>query len=125
MAAGNADAGWRLIQIAHNGSVRGILAREVKSGGAGFRGWEAAPMFCEIAVAAGGYDEMRGSPTPTSHKARMAIVKRHLPHLAETYNDLYAMSVAARYYNGYAMTENAGRMAERCHETLAKSIPVQ
>ena len=86
---------------------------------------EAVPMFYEIVIAVDGHAEMRGLPTPTNHKARTAVVKRHLPHLAETYNDLYALSVVARYYKGYAMTENAWRKAERCHETLTRNIPVQ
>ena len=119
------DIGWRLIQIAHNKMVREILVKEGKSRGARLWGWETVLMFYEIVIAVDGHAEMRGLPAPTNHKARTAVVKRYLPHLAETYNDLYALSLTARYYNGYAMTENAGRKAERCHETLTRSIPVQ
>ena len=119
------DIGWRLIQIAHNKMVRETLVREGKSRGARLWGREAVLMFYEIVIAVGEYAEMRGLSAPENHRSRRGIVKRHLPRLAETYNDLYALSVVGRYYKGYATTENAGRKAERCREILARSIPVQ
>ncbi len=82
-------------------------------------------MFHEIVIAVDGYAEIRGIPVPKTHKARRAIVRRHLPHLAEQYNDLYTLSLIARYYDGYDMTEKAWREAARCSEMLARSIPVQ
>ena len=82
-------------------------------------------MFYEIVIAAGGYAETRGIPVPETHTARRALVRRHLPHLAELYNDLYGPSLKARYYEGCDMTEKAWREAARCHEALARSIPVQ
>ena len=56
-------------------------------------------------------------------RPRRAIVGRHLPYLAgEPNNALCALSLAARYYDGYAMTESEGRRAARCHEMLSRSI---
>ncbi len=82
-------------------------------------------MFYEIVIAVDGYAELRGIPVPETHTARRAIVRRHLPHLAEQYNDLYGLSLKARYYEGCDMTEKAWFEAAACRETLASSIPVQ
>ena len=49
-------------------------------------------MFYEIVIILDGCAEARGMPAPKNHKSRRALVKRHLPHLAEMYNDLYALS---------------------------------
>ena len=68
---------------------------------------------------------MRGMPTPKNHRARRAVVERHLPHLLDLYDDLYALSLEARYYKGYTMTENARRKAARCRDALARSIPAR
>ena len=62
-------------------------------------------MFYEIVIAPDGYAEARGLPTPRNHKARRAIVEWHLPLLADLCNELYALSLEARCYNGYVMTE--------------------
>ena len=82
-------------------------------------------LFYEIVIAVDGYAEIRGMPAPTNHKARRAPVERHLPHLAEMYNDLYALSLEAGYYDGYNMAECVGRRAARCHEILARNIQVE
>ena len=116
------DPGWRLKQIEYNKKARERLAR---AAGARFWGWEIVMMFYDIVIAVDGYAEMRGIPVPKNHKARRAVVGRHLPHLAELYNGLYSLSLVARYYDGYAMTENAWCAAARCRDALARSIPVQ
>ena len=54
-------------------------------------------MFCEIAIAAGGYAEIRGMQAPKSHRARQTLVERHLLHPAESYYGLYGPSLEARY----------------------------
>lgn len=119
------DISWRPIQIDHNRKARERLAGGGGNEGARFWDWEAVMMFHEIVIAIDEYAEMRGMPTPRSHKARRALVKRHLPHLVEPYGDLYGLSLTARYYKGYAMTKKDRLRAAKCHETLAKSIPVQ
>ncbi len=81
-------------------------------------------LFYEIVIALDECAELRGMPAPQSHKARRSVVGRHLPHPAEQYNALCALSLAARYYDGYAMTESEGRRAVQCHETLTRSIPL-
>ena len=116
------DKGWRLYQIDYNARARERLA---KSDGARFLAWEIVMMFYEIVTTVDGYAKMRGIPVPKSHRARRAVVERHLPHLLDPYDDLYTLSLVARYYDGYAMTEMAWQEAARCHETLARSIPVQ
>ena len=113
------DPEWRRIQVKHDRRAREKLA---KGGGARFWDWEATMMFYEIVIALDGYAEARGIPTPKNHKARRAIVERHLPLLADFYNDLYSLSLEARYYNGYDMTEKEWREAARCREALARSI---
>ena len=114
------DPRWRRNQAEH-----GRRARERLAGGGGerFWDWEATMMFYEIVIVLDGYAEARGLPTPKNHKARRALVKRHLPHLVDFYDDLYSMSLEARYYNGYDMTEKEWRAAARCREALARSIP--
>ena len=92
-------------------------------GGTRFWDWEATMMFYEIVIVLDGYAEARGLPTPKNHKARRAIVERHLPLLADFYDDLYTLSLEARYYNGYVMTEKEGGEAARCREALVRSIP--
>lgn len=62
---------------------------------------------------------------PKSHRARRAIVKRHFPRLAETYDGLYTLGLTARYYNGYVMAKKTWRKAAQCHGILSKAIPVQ
>ena len=119
------DTGWRLLQIDHDRKARKILAEGGRSIGARLWDWEAVMLFYEIVIALDGYAELRGMPAPQNHKARRAIVRRHLPHLAEPYNALYALSLEARYYDGYDMTESEGRRAARCHEMLSRNIPVQ
>ena len=119
------DTKWRQLQIDHNRRARERLAGGKASGGGAFRDWEATLMFYEIVIAVDGYAEIRGIPVPKSHKERRAIVKRHLPHLADQYDDLYGLSLEARYYNGYDMTETGWRKAALCHEILSRSIPVQ
>ena len=69
--------------------------------------------------------EMRGQPVPMNHKERRAVVRRHLPHLVDLYDDLYTTSLEGRYYDGYSMTEKTWRKAARCYEALAGSIPVR
>ena len=113
------------MQIDHNRKVREILAEAGRDIGARFWGWEAVLMFYEIVIILDGYAELRGMPAPQSHKARRALVGRHLPHLAEIYKGLYGLSVTTRYHNGYAMTKDAGLEAARCHEILSRNIPVQ
>ena len=82
-------------------------------------------MFYEIVIILDGYAEASGMPAPKNHKARRVIVKRRLPHLVDFYNDLYSLSLEARYYNGYDMTEKEWRVAARCCEALARSIPAR
>ena len=119
------DTGWRAPQIDHNRRVRMVIVEGGKSSGTRFWGWEAVLMFYEIVIALDGYAEMRGIPVPKSHKARRAIVERHLPHLIVPYDGLYGLSLVARYHCGYAIGEGEGRKAARCHEALVRSIPVQ
>ena len=119
------DPGWRLLQIDHDRKARKILAEGGRSIGARLWDWEAVMLFYEIVIALDGYAELGGMPAPQNHKARRAIVRRHLPHLAEPYNALYALNLEARYYDGYDMTESGGRRAARCHEMLSRNIPVQ
>ena len=119
------DIGWRLIQVDYNRRVREALAEAGRGIGARFWGWETVLMFYEIVIILDGYAELRGMPAPRSHAARRSIINRHLPHLVEIYEGLYGLSVTARYHNGYAMTEDAGLEAARCHETLVRSIPTQ
>lgn len=114
------DPRWRRNQVEHDCRAREKLA---KGDGERFLDWEATMMFYEIVIALDGYAEARGLPTPKNHKARRAIVERHLPLLVDFYNDLYTLSLNARYYNGYDMTEKEWRAAARCRETLARSIP--
>ena len=116
------DIGWRRGQIDFNVGARERLA---KSGGARLWAWEIVIMFYEIVIALDGYAEARGMPAPKSHRERRAIVRRYLPHLAKPYDDLYGLSLVARYYKGYAMTETAWYEAAGCRETLARGIPVQ
>ena len=114
------DPRWRRNQAEHDRRARERLAG---GGGERFWDWEAAMMFYEIVIVLDGYAEARGLPTPKNHKARRALVKRHLPHLAGLYGDLYGLSLEARYYDGYVMTEKEWCEAARCHEALARSIP--
>ena len=116
------DPRWRRNQAEHDRRARERLAG---GGGERFWDWEAAMMFYEIVIVLDGYAEARGLPTPKNHKARRALVKRHLPHLVDFYDDLYSMSLEARYYNGYDMTEKEWRAAARCREALARSIPAR
>ena len=119
------DTGWRLFQIDHDRKARKILAEGGRSIGARLWDWEAVTLFYEIVIALDGYAELKGIPAPQNHRARRAIVGRHLPHLVEPHNALYALSLEARYYNGYTMTESEGRKAARCHEMLSRNIPMQ
>ncbi len=119
------DSGWRSLQIDHNRRVRERLVKGASSGGDRFWGREAVIMFYEIVIALDGYAEMSGMPTPNNHKARRALVRRHFPHLADSYDSLYVLSLAARYYNGYTMTEKAWREAVQCHGILTRGVPVQ
>lgn len=64
-------------------------------------------MFCEIAIIPDGYAEAGGMPAP-KNKSRRAPVKRHLPHLAEMYNDLYALSLEASTTTGAAWPNTRG-----------------
>ena len=114
------DPEWRRHQVEHDRRAREKLA---KGDSERFLDWEATMMFYEIVIALDGYAEARGLPTPKNHKARRAIVERHLPLLVDFYNDLYSMSLEARYYNGYDMTVKEWRAAARCREALARSIP--
>lgn len=114
------DPGWRRNQAEHDRRARERLA---KGGGERFRDREATMTFCKIMIALDGYAEARGLPTPKNHKAGRAIVERHLPLLADFYDELYALSPDARCYNGYAMTERGGGEAARCREALAGGIP--
>ena len=113
---------WRLDQIAYNEKALEWLARVA---GARFWGWEIVVMFYSIVTALDGYAVARGHPAPKSHRERRAIVRRHLPHLARLYGDLYGLSVEARYHKGYAMTEKQWRKAARCCEALAGGIPTR
>jgi len=79
--------------------------------------------FCGIVIIPDGYAEAGGMPAPKNHKSRRAPVKRRLPHLAEMYNDPYALSLEARHYDGRSMAEYEGRRAARCCKALAGSIP--
>ena len=116
------DPRWRRIQAEHDRRARERLAG---GGGERFWDWEATMMLYEIVIVLDGCAEARGLPTPKNHKARRALVKRHLPHLVDFYDDLYSMSLEARYYNGYDMTEKEWRAAARCREALARSIPAR
>ncbi len=113
------DPGWRRIRAEHDRRACERLA----GGGERFWDWEATMMFCEIVIALDGYAEKRGLPTPKNHKSRRALVKRRLPHLAGLCGGLYGLSLEARYYDGYVMTEKEWREAARCREAPARSIP--
>ena len=115
---------WRPLQVDHNRRVRKVLVDGGRGIGARFWGWETVLMFYEIVIILDGYAEARGMPTPKSHKERRSVVERHLLHLLDMYDGLYALSLSARYYKGYAMTESEGRRAAQCHETLTRSIPL-
>ncbi len=116
------DIGWRRLQIDYNAGARKSLAG---ASGARLWAWEIVMMFYEIVIAVDGYAEAGGMPSPKSHRERRAVVRRHLPHLAKPYNDLYGPSLKARYYEGCDMTEKAWREAAGCRETLARGIPAQ
>ncbi len=116
------DIGWRRLQIDYNAGARERLA---KSDGTRLWAWEIVMMFYEIVIAVDRYADARGMPVPKTHGARRAVVRRHLPRLVKPYNDLYGLSLVARYCDGYAMTEMSWRKAARCREVLARSIPVQ
>ena len=118
------DPRWRPRQVDHNRRARKVLAEGGRSIGARFWGWEAVLMFYEIVIILDGYAEARGTPTPKSHRARRSVVERHLPHLLDTYDDLYTLSLDARYYDGYDMTANEGRRAAQSHGILTRSIPL-
>lgn len=115
------DSGRRPLQIDHNRRAREKLA-EGEGGGGAFRDWDAVLTFCEIVIAVDGYAELRGVPAPKTHNARRAIVRRHLPRLADSYEELYGLSLEARHSNGYAMTEKAWREAARCHGMLRETF---
>ena len=117
-------ARWRLAQIDHNRRARERLAAGGKSGVSRFWDWEIVLMSYEVVTALDGYAEKRGLPVPKNHNARSALVARHLPHFANPYDDLYGLSLTARCYERYIMTENDGLIASRCHEVLTRSIPV-
>ena len=116
------DTRWRPRQIDYSKRARG---RRAVGGGARFWAWKIVIMFYEIVATVDRYTEMRGIPVPESHRARRAIVERHLPHLLDPYDDLYTLSLVARYYDGCAMTEMAWHEVARCRETLARGIPAQ
>ncbi len=116
------DPGWRLFQLKYNRRAR---ERLVEADGVRFWAWEIIMMFYDIVITVDGYAEAGGAPAPRTHRARRAVVERHLPHLLDPYDDLYTLSLVARYYDGYAMTEKAWRRAVRCHEMVVRSIPVQ
>ena len=113
---------WRPRQLDYN-----RRAREKLAGGDTnrFWAWEIVMMFYDIVIIVDGYAEAGGKPPPKNHRVRRAVVERHLPLLLDLYDDLYALSLEARYYKGYTMTENAWRRAARCHEALAGSIPAR
>ena len=81
-------------------------------------------MSCEIVIILDGYAEMRGMPAPKKHRARRALVKHHLSHLAEMCNGLYGLGLEARHCNRCGMTEKEWRKATRLREALTNSIPV-
>ena len=116
------NTGWRPYQIDYNKRARGRLA---EGDGARFWAWEIVMVFYEIVIALDGYAGVRGMPVPKSHRERRALVRRHLPHLVDPYEELYGLSLKARYYKGYAMTEKAWRKAARCREMLARGIPAR
>ena len=119
---GDTGARWRPVQTGHDRAAREVLT---KGGGARFRDWVAVVMFYEIVIILGGHAEARGMPAPRNHKTRRAIVRRHLPRLADFYGGLCALSPEARCYKGYAMTEGGARRAARCHGMLARNIPAR
>ena len=82
-------------------------------------------MSCEIVIILDGYAETGRMPTPKNHRARRALVRHHLPHLAEMCNGLYGLGLKARHCNGCGMTEGEWCKAARLREALARSIPVQ
>ena len=114
------DADWRRRQARHTRDARKSL--EV-SGSGRFASWQAVMMFYEVVVAVDGCAEDGGRPAPTSHKARSAFVQRNFPHLEHPYEHLYSEGMAARYYNGYAMTGNRLRDVVRSYEMIMASIP--
>ena len=67
----------------------------------------------------------RGHPAPKSHRERRAVVERHLPHLVDTYDSLYGLSLEARYRKGYAMDEKSWLEAAQCCEELGGGIPAR
>ena len=114
------DADWRRRQARHTRDARKSL--EV-SGSGRLASWQVIMMFYEVVVVVDGCAEDRGRPAPTGHNARRAFVKRNFPHLAQSYDYLYNESVAARYYDGYAMTGRKWREAVRSYEIIMASIP--
>ena len=113
---------WRLDQIAYNEKTLKWLAN---AAGARFWGWEIVVMFYSIVTALDGYAAARGHSAPKSHRERRAVVRRHLPHLVDSYDGLYNLSLDARYHRGYAMTEKAWSEAARCREALGSGIPMR
>ena len=113
---------WRLDQIGYNEKTLKWLA---KAAGARFWGWEIVVMFYGIVTALDGYAAAKGHPAPKSHRERRAVVRRHLPHLVDSYDGLYNLSLDARYHRGYAMTEKSWSEAARCCEALGGGIPAQ
>ena len=113
---------WRLDQIAYNEKTLKWLAKAV---GARFWGWEIAVIFYSIVTALDGYAVTRGHPAPKSHVERRVVVELRLPHLVDSYDGLYNLSLDARYHRGYAMTEKAWFEAARCCEALGSGIPTR
>ena len=116
------DTRWRPRQIDYSKRARERLAG---AGESRFWAWEIVMVFYEIVIAVDWYAEARGMPAPKSHREGRAVVRRHLPHLLDSYDGLYGLSLKARYYKGYAMTEMSWYEAEGCREALARGIPVQ
>ena len=113
---------WRPGQIGYNEKTLKWLA---KAAGARFWGWEIVVMFYSIVTALDGYAVTKGHPAPKSHRERRVVVELHLPHLVDSYDGLYNLSLDARYHRGYAMAEKSWSEAARCCEALGGGIPAQ
>ena len=82
-------------------------------------------MFYDVVIAVDGYAESTMRPAPKSHKARRRLVSRQFPHLLEYYVYPQSESMAARYYDGYALNEKRRLESLQCYEKIQKSMPVR
>lgn len=86
-------------------------------------GWKVTVLFYSALHRVNYWFDTQTGSVPKSHVERRHRVRDEIPHVFDTYGDLYLISMRARYCEGFRIRDGVRRHAAKLLERLERDIP--